>query len=505
LELTTYTSIVPKDAKKSIETGRTGERVSVIVLILRGRRAIFPRSGDTIDFSSPPSSGLDRLNEPKLQIRNNRVLLVADRLLLNRLLLKIMNEGRIETLLQEFQYFGVNLGLERIEQLLADLGNPQASIPVIHVAGTNGKGSVCAYLSSILMAAGYRVGRYTSPHLVNWCERICLDDRQIAPETLEKLLEQVKAAIRPDRPTPTLFEVVTAAAWLYFHQQQVDVAVVEVGLGGRLDATNTIDRSLVSIITSIDWDHWQNLGNSLEKIAWEKAGILKPECPAVVGQLPPEARSVVAQRLAELGCPAMWVEPATYTIQNSIASYQGLEYPLPLLGEAQLMNSAIAIATVQLLRQQGWHISDEAIQTGMASAKWLGRLQWVRWHDRDLLIDGAHNAASAKVLRQYADSLQKPIAWVMGMLSTKDRAGIFQALLRPGDRLYLVPVPDRSSANPAELATLAKSICPQLGECYCFSKWEQALEVAISSSKFQSILCGSLYLVGHFLRTDRER
>lgn len=413
-----------------------------------------------------------------------------------------MTHDPIETLLQEFQYFGVNLGLARIEQLLADLGNPQATIPVLHVAGTNGKGSVCAYLSSILTAAGYRVGRYTSPHLVNWCERICLNDRPIDPESLEKLLQQVKAAIRSDRPTPTLFEVVTAAAWLYFYQQQVDVAVVEVGLGGRLDATNTIDRSLVSIITSIDWDHWQNLGNTLEKIAWEKAGILKPNCPAVVGQLPPEARRVVEERIAELGCPAVWVEPATFTLQNSMASYQGIEYPLPLLGEAQFMNSAMAIATVQVLRQQGWHISDEAVQTGMAATKWLGRLQWVRWHDHHLLIDGAHNVASARVLRQYADSLQKPIAWVMGMLSTKDHAGIFQALLRPGDRLYLVPVPDRSSANPAELATLAKSIAPELEECYCFSGLEQALTVAISKSEFQPILCGSLYLVGHFLRTE---
>lgn len=413
-----------------------------------------------------------------------------------------MANNPIETLLQEFQYFGVNLGLERMEQLLADLGNPQATIPVLHVAGTNGKGSVCAYLSSILTAAGYQVGRYTSPHLVSWCERIGLSDRPIDPESLEKLLQQVKAAIRSDRPTPTLFEVVTAAAWLYFHQQQVDVAVVEVGLGGRLDATNTIDRSLVSIITSIDWDHWQNLGHTLEKIAWEKAGILKPKCPAVVGQLPPEARSVVEERIAELGCPAVWVEPATFTLQHSMASYQGIEYLLPLLGEAQLMNSAIAIATVQVLRKQGWHISDEAVQTGMAATKWLGRLQWVRWHDHDLLIDGAHNVASARVLRQYADSLQTPIAWVMGMLSTKDHAGIFQALLRPGDRLYLVPVPDRSSANPAELVTLAKSIAPELGECYCFSGLEQALTVAISKSEFQPVLCGSLYLVGHFLRTE---
>ncbi|HIK30151.1 MAG TPA: bifunctional folylpolyglutamate synthase/dihydrofolate synthase [Oscillatoriales cyanobacterium M59_W2019_021] len=417
---------------------------------------------------------------------------------------------KIDELLSEFQYFGVNLGLERISVLLADLGNPQAVVPVLHVAGTNGKGSVCAYLSSILTAAGYRVGRYTSPHLVSWCERICLNDRPIDPESLYNALQQVKSAIRADDPTPTLFEVVTAAAWLYFQQQEVDVAVMEVGLGGRLDATNVIDRPLVSIITSIGWDHWQNLGDTLGKIAGEKAGILKAGCPAVVGQLPPEAQAVVAGRIAELGCPAVWVEPATYTVPHSQACYRGFEYPLPLLGEAQLMNSAIALAAVQLLQQQGWQIDDAAVRRGMAAAKWLGRLQWVRWRDRDLLIDGAHNAASARVLRQYADTLQKPIVWVMGMLSTKDHRGIFEAVLRSGDtpqeslrdRLYLVPVPDRSSANPAELATLAKSICPDLAECYCFSLLEKALEVAMSASDFQPILCGSLYLVGHFLRQE---
>lgn len=413
-----------------------------------------------------------------------------------------MNDRAIEMLLRDFQYFGVNLGLDRIAQLLAALGAPQAGLPILHVAGTNGKGSVCAYLSSILTAAGYRVGRYTSPHLVSWCERICLDDRPIDPQALYAVLEQVKAAIRSDRPIPTLFEVVTAAAWLYFYQQNVDVAVMEVGLGGRLDATNVLDRALVSIITSIDWDHWQNLGNSLEAIATEKAGILKPHCPAVVGQLPPEARGVVEKRIAELGCPAVWVESATYTVPHTRAVYQGIEYPLPLLGEAQLMNSAIAIATIQLLRQQGWQISDTAIETGMASAQWPGRLQWVRWRDGDVLIDGAHNVASARVLRQYADGLEKPIAWVMGMLSTKDHAGIFQTLLRPGDRLYLLPVPDRSTANPAELERLAKSIVPDLGECYCFSLLEPALTVAISQSGFVPILCGSLYLVGHFLQGE---
>jgi dihydrofolate synthase/folylpolyglutamate synthase len=272
---------------------------------------------------------------------------------------------------------------------------------VIHVAGTNGKGSVCAYLSSVLTEVGYRVGRYTSPHLIDWNERICLNEQPISTEALEELLLQIKAVIPENcEDSPTQFEVITAAAWLYFAQQQVDIAVMEVGLGGRLDATNVCSHPLVTIITSLSREHWQVLGPTLADIAREKAGILKPGCPAVIGQLPPEAKAVVEQRIKELGCPAVWVKPAVELpplappyqggeqedlatpdqgggqeenlalikgkLGNSWAVYEGIKYPLPLLGEIQLSNSAIAIATLQILRSQGWQISEEAIASGMA-------------------------------------------------------------------------------------------------------------------------------------------
>ena len=199
----------------------------------------------------------------------------------------------INSLLQPFQHFGVHLGLERIVKLLANLGNPHHQVPIIHVAGTNGKGSVCAYLSSILTEAGYRTGRYTSPHLVDWTERICLNEQPISSEQLCQVLLQVQAAIDPEEESPTQFEVITAAAWLYFAQQQVDVAVIEVGLGGRLDSTNVCSQPLVTIITSISLDHVETLGPTIADIAREKAGILKSGCPAVIGPLPPDAEQVV--------------------------------------------------------------------------------------------------------------------------------------------------------------------------------------------------------------------
>ncbi len=420
----------------------------------------------------------------------------------------------IESLLAPFHQFGVNLGLSRIQTLLAALGSPHTSVPIVHVAGTNGKGSVCAYLSSVLTAAGYKVGRYTSPHLADWNERISIDGEPISTDVAVAILDRVIAAIDPTVPTPTQFEIVTAAAWLYFAQSQVDIAVIEVGLGGRLDATNVCDRPLATVITSISLEHWQQLGDTIAKITTEKAGILKPNCPAIIGTLPPDAAAVVEARIAALNCPAVWIKPAsrvpepdlrlTTTLSTdrlSWAEFDGIKYPLTLLGEMQLTNSAIAIATIQTLRQSGWKISDLNIATGMAKTQWLGRIQWTTWHGHQLLIDGAHNSAAAIALRQYVDTLNTPISWVMGMLSTKAHQEIFQALLKPGDRLYLVPVPDHSSADPAALAILARSIRPELRSIDIFPDLATGLTSAANTiSTHQLVLCGSLYLLGYFLK-----
>ncbi|MCC5662403.1 bifunctional folylpolyglutamate synthase/dihydrofolate synthase [Nostoc sp. CHAB 5784] len=427
----------------------------------------------------------------------------------------------IDSVIQPLQRFGVHLGLDRILNLLANLGNPHHQVPVIHVAGTNGKGSVCAYLSSVLTEAGYRTGRYTSPHLVDWTERICLNEQPISSEELSQLFQQVQAVIRPEDESATQFEVITAAAWLYFAQAKVDVAVIEVGLGGRLDATNVCLEPLVTIITSISREHWQQLGPTVADIAREKAGILKSGCAVVVGALPPEAEKVVRSRALELQCPIFTPQAARQIatgwaeyerIQNSKFKIQNLKlikYPLPLAGQIQLANSALAIAALEILQQQGWQISEEAITNGMAKTKWPGRMQWTTWNNHKLLLDGAHNTAAAQVLRQYVDSLDevnpKPVNWVMGMFSDKDHADIFTALLRPGDRLFLVPIPieswpGRTSADLDYLANLADSLCPQLSDRQIHPDLFTALLAATSTATTDDliIVCGSLYLVGDF-------
>ncbi|NJK67432.1 MAG: bifunctional folylpolyglutamate synthase/dihydrofolate synthase [Microcoleus sp. CSU_2_2] len=415
------------------------------------------------------------------------------------------------SILQSYQHFGVHLGLERIKQLLEKLDNPHQKVPIIHVAGTNGKGSVCAYLSSVLTEAGYRVGRYTSPHLIDWTERICINQQPISPTELQHYLERVIAA-QNDAETPTQFEIITAVAWLYFAEQKADIAVIETGLGGRLDATNVCENSLACVITSISLEHWQILGPTVADIAGEKAGILKSECPAIIGELPEAARIAIEKRIQELHCPATWVKPAT-DLGQGFAEYQlsqsavKIRYKSALLGKIQLMNSAIAIATIQTLQNQGWQISQTAIENGIAKTQWHGRLQQTTWKNRKILIDGAHNPAASTALREYVDnfnSYQLPINWVIGILATKDCDDILKALLKKGDRLYLVSVPDQNSTPPAELATLAQIICPELTLCLTFPDLTTALDIAVADD-YLTVLCGSLYLVGHFLQQQQSQ
>ncbi|PZO36549.1 MAG: bifunctional folylpolyglutamate synthase/dihydrofolate synthase [Pseudanabaena frigida] len=412
-----------------------------------------------------------------------------------------------EEFLASFDKFGIHLGLERIQQLLKDLGNPHQQFPVIHIAGTNGKGSVCAFLLSILQTAGYRVGRYTSPHLLDWRERITINGEWISNEDLLTALQEVEAAIAPKFPS-TQFEVITAAMWWYFAKQEVDIAILETGLGGRLDATNVCDRPLVCAITSIGLDHCQQLGNTLGAIASEKAGIIKPKCPVVIAESDPEAIAALQAKATECDAPITWVNAATRTATGTI--WQGFEYPLPLLGNHQLINSAIAIAVIQSLRTQGWQISDEAIRTGMANTQWAGRLQWIEFNlngkPRKILIDGAHNVAAAEYLRQFVDASfpnQRKL-WVMGILNTKDQAGILKALLHPDDLLFPVPVPNPATTSPRDLAKLVTTILKTPPQPY--SSLELGLKAAFADRRSQDIviLCGSLYLVGQFLSQTFE-
>ncbi len=393
---------------------------------------------------------------------------------------------KVDELLATYARFGIDLSLDRVFYLLSKLGNPQHQFPIIHVAGTNGKGSVCAFLSSILHTANYRVGRYISPHLIDWRERICINENWIPADHLLEALQTVIGVIDAPYP-PTQFELLTCAMWWYFAQQKVEIGVIETGLGGRLDATNVTDRCLVAVITSISRDHWQRLGDSLAQIAAEKAGIIKPHCPVVIGKLPPEAREVILARAHLLQSPVTEI-------------VEGVSRDLPLPGEHQKLNCAIAIGTIGQLR--GWQITEAQIDRGIAATRWQGRLEWVNYQGANILLDGAHNLAGAEALRAYIDQTfpHTPIAWIVGILATKDYVAMVRALLREGDYFFPVTVQGHQSANPQELIEAVQ--VPVHSEIW--ESWSASLQRAISMG-VPVVICGSLYLIGECKREIDRR
>lgn len=408
-----------------------------------------------------------------------------------------MNVPADSNYLDSLARYGVQLGLERMAALLDCLGQPQQGIPVIHVAGTNGKGSVCLLVSEILATAGYRVGRHTSPHLVSWRERVWLSGRYVSETAWQAALVEVEQTIAtqypPDLDPPTQFEVLTAAAWLYFQQQAAEIVVLEVGLGGRLDATNVGITPLVSVITAIGMDHWQRLGDTVGQIANEKSGIIRPGVPVVTFAQAPEIMAAITAKanaliLAE---PAVRLDPTTVT-------WQGCSYPFSWPGAVALLNLGLALAVIEQLRQQRWQIPEVA--TALKHASWPGRVQWVQWQGRQVLLDGAHNLPGAVALRQYLDQIDPhaPLCWCLGMLSTKDVAGVCRALLRPGDTLLALPIADHQAVPPQELCQVAIAIEPQLAHTEAVAT---LAELVLPAQPERVVMAGSLYMLGQFMQT----
>jgi dihydrofolate synthase / folylpolyglutamate synthase len=390
--------------------------------------------------------------------------------------------------------FGIELGLKPIRELLALMGNPHQSLRVIHVAGTNGKGSTCAYIAQILHCSGYATGRYTSPHLIDWPERIWVRGQSITPEALNQAVQEV-ANILEQHPdlNITQFEAFTAAAFAYFAQEKLDYVVVEVGLGGRLDATNVFEHPEVTVITSIGLDHQDRLGDTFWAIAREKAGIIKPSVPVVVGDVPPEALEIIEQKASALKAPLYLVSSAQTTPEGWCVG--NFAYTTHLLGSIQGKNSALAVQVGHLLG-----LPETSLREGLAQAEWPGRYQEVIYQGHKLLVDGAHNAEAALALRSYLG--EQPVHWIMGVLKTKNYSTMLQLLLRPGDQFSAVPVPSAATVSPSALARSARRICSNLEQSEAYSTLEEALAVLKKEQpeNKQTVLCGSLYLVGHFLK-----
>lgn len=350
------------------------------------------------------------------------------------------------------QRFGIKLGLENIRALLTRLGHPERDFGILHVGGSNGKGSVAATLAEILIRAGYRVGLYTSPHLHSFTERIRVNGKAIAEDEVSRLVAEIRSVA--DGVPATFFEFTTALALLHFRRRQVDFVVLEVGMGGRLDATNSVTPRL-SVITPICRDHAEHLGGTLAAIAAEKGGIIKPGVPLVLGRQEPEALEVLLMRARQLAAPVLLCGRDFAPLPAAGGfSYRGPGLELAdlqpgLAGIHQHDNLSVALAAASLLRGQGVALPEAALRAGVAQVRWPGRLEW--WEGRrQVLLDGAHNEGGAKVLAAYLATLGADgIRWVVALKGDKRPDDILGPLLPLVTALYCT-VPAAESAVPPE-------------------------------------------------------
>jgi len=419
-----------------------------------------------------------------------------------------------ERILSELERFGIRLGLDHLQKLYRRLGEPARELPAVLVAGTNGKGSTAALLEAIVRGSGYRVGLYTSPHLESVNERLRIDGASIAEARLAARLEQVLAAAQElGESPPTFFEALTLAAFLELAAARPELAILEVGMGGRLDATNLATPRL-AVVSAIDFDHQQWLGPTLAAIAREKAGILRAGRPAVFAAQPPEAAAALASEAARLGALPTWVAEDIVARQVRSRGLAGLEVALrtrqasyrlaiSLAGRHQAENLSTAVVAAELLRAQGFdRLTTEAIERGAASCRWPGRLESIALPGgRILLLDAAHNPGGCRTLSAFLDELGQPHALLFGALSDKSIPEMLPPLAERAGRLVLTDPPSSRAAAAATLERWA----PAHRALRVEPDFRHALDVVLAGDEPLVVVCGSIYLIGAVRRELRAR
>lgn len=392
------------------------------------------------------------------------------------------------------EQFGIKLGLDNIRAILAALDHPERAWRSIHIAGTNGKGSVAAMVERGLRAAGLKTGRYTSPHLDVIEERVAINGESVDRATFAAAIAVVFNAVADGTRAgtltvmPTFFEVSTAVAFEIFRHAKVDVAVIEVGLGGRFDATNVLAPELTAI-TSIAFDHERHLGNTLSQIAFEKAGIAKPGTPLVVGRMPVEAALRIAGVAAEVTAPL--IDAHTRTTDRR---YPPLK--LALSGRHQLDNAAVAIAILETWSARVSPVATSAIVTGLTDCHWPARLEWLHLPDgTELLLDAAHNPAGAEALATYLDDTgQAPLPIVLAVMEDKDLAGMVTPLLRVASGFVATTVPNTRARTADSLAAALRILSPEL-PVEVEADGQTAVATALARSR-RAVAAGSMFLIG---------
>ena len=404
----------------------------------------------------------------------------------------------------ELQKFGIKLGLNSTELMLKRLGDPHLDIPCLHLAGTNGKGSVGAMCQAALMEAGIKTGMYISPHLVRFTERFLINGREVSQKRTLELIDAVWEVVDP-KETPTFFEFVTAMGFLYFAQEKVELAIMEVGLGGRLDATN-VCRPKATVITNIGLEHQEYLGNTLAKIAWEKAGVIKPGVPVVHGVTQPPARRAVEDKALELGAPIIRKgrDVAVRRAAGGSFSLTGRNWRLKglttnLTGRHQPGNACLAMGALECLAEAGFPLESGHFARGLKKVDWPGRLEKVSTPKGmpPLWLDGAHNVPAAKALLASLDEIRRgrsPLVMVMGIMADKDISTLLGLLTPAADKIVFTRPVYQRAANPEVLAEKApkgldQRICGELGEAIL-------LGMELAGEHGVVLVTGSLFTVG---------
>lgn len=423
-----------------------------------------------------------------------------------------MNYKEARVYLDEVSKYGSVLGLDNMRELLMRLGNPQDDLKFIHISGTNGKGSALSYMSTILSGAGLRTGRYISPTLYAYRERIQVDGEMIDRESLAALVTIVKEAVdameAENKGNPTVFEVETTLSFLYFKEKKCDIVVLETGLGGTLDATNVVNTTVIEMISSIGMDHMEFLGGTLQEIAENKAGIIKPHTWVVSAEQDPKAAAVIQRVCREKDCRLAVVDPAAfrdvqYGYERQTFTYKNWEnVEITLAGTYQVTNAALALEAVEALRKLGYDLSEEQVRKGMKEAFWRGRFSVIH-KNPVVIIDGAHNPAAAKVLKDSLETYFKgrDLHFIFGVFADKDYESVIRMTAPLAKHIITIQTPGNPRALPAEkLRDAVRSVNPSVEAA---GSIREAVEKSMENIQKDDVIVafGSLSFLGEL---DRE-
>lgn len=426
-----------------------------------------------------------------------------------------MNYKEARSYLDKIAKSGSILGLESIQALLQELDNPQDALKFIHIAGTNGKGSILAYVSTILSEAGYRIGRYISPTIVSYRERIQIDGQWISKDDLTELTQRIQKAIEKMKEkgleSPTVFEVETAIAFLYFKKKKCDVVVLETGLGGSLDATNIVKNTEVAVFASISRDHMGFLGDTLGEIARNKAGIIKPGCCVVSTYQKPEVECELKKKAEQLQCPVLEVNPNQVEVFEETWEQQSFLFDdqkitIHMIGGFQRENAMTAYTVIKALRKRGYVIDSDAVTRGFEKTQWIGRFTCIQKSPL-FFVDGAHNEDAAQRLRETVESVlpNRRLVFIMGVFKDKEYKKIAQIMVPLATKVYTVNLPDENRTLDAQ--KLAIAVKPYCENVVAVDEIEKAVDLALDEAKEDDVILafGSLSYLGRIIKYNAER